>query len=76
MRKERGLAEEAQRRKHMNPSGPSRCYDIVSEYGRALEENSHMVYGIPWSKLPFNMQDIKAAIIEVALEAVKTMEGA
>jgi hypothetical protein len=44
----------------------ARFAEIVSEYGRVLEENSQMVFGVPKSKLPYKIIDIQEALIEIA----------
>lgn len=56
------------------PSCLSHFHDIVSEYGRVLGENSHMVFGVPRSKLPYSLPDIKEAIIKVALDGLDEPE--
>lgn len=48
----------------------ARYHNIVSEYGRVLSEYSHMVFGVPRSMLPYNLPEIKEAIIKVALDSL------
>lgn len=52
----------------------SRSRDIVSEYGEVLGNYAHMTWGRPKSRLPFSVDEIKEAIIRVALESLDEPE--